>query len=81
MMGKALISAEVPVCKGSSGVLLLTTEESVRKPIRDCIRWRQMRRCLPDGIEPYPIDERHGIPELGIGGEELYHRLYRVRVV
>ncbi len=41
----------------------------------------QMRRCLPDGIKPYPIDERHGIPELGIGGEELYHRLYRVRVV
>ena len=42
---------------------------------------RQMRKCLPDGIKPYPIDERHGIPELGIGGEELYHRLYRVRVV
>ena len=33
MMGKALISAEVPVCKGSSGVLLLTTEESDRKSV------------------------------------------------
>ena len=38
MMGKALIAPEVPVTKGSSGVLLLTKEESVRKPMRDCIR-------------------------------------------
>ena len=30
MMGKALVSAEIPVTKGSSGVLLLTKEESVR---------------------------------------------------
>mgnify|MGYP000763651738 CR=1 FL=1 len=53
MMGKALISAEVPVCKGSSGVLLLTTEESVRKPIRDCIRCAKCVSACPMGLEPY----------------------------
>ena len=52
MMGKALISAEVPVCKGSSGVLLLTTEESVRKPIRDCIRCAKCVGVCPMGLNP-----------------------------
>ena len=52
MMGKALISAEVPVCKGSSGVLLLTTEEAVRKPIRDCIRCAKCVGVCPMGLNP-----------------------------
>ena len=52
MMGKALISAEVPVCKGSSGVLLLTKEESVRKPIRDCIRCAKCVGVCPMGLNP-----------------------------
>lgn len=52
MMGKALISAEVPVCKGSSGVLLLTKEESVRKPMRDCIRCAKCVGACPMGLNP-----------------------------
>ena len=52
MMGKALISAEVPVCKGSPGVLLLTKEESVRKPIRDCIRCAKCVGVCPMGLNP-----------------------------
>ena len=52
MMGKALISAEVPVCKGSSGILLMTKEESVRKPMHDCIRCAKCVSACPMGLNP-----------------------------
>ncbi len=52
MMGKALISPEVPVGKGSSGVLLLTKEESVRKPAHDCIRCAKCVSACPMGLNP-----------------------------
>lgn len=52
MMGKALINADVPVTKGSSGVLLLTKEESVRKPMHDCIRCGKCVNVCPMGLNP-----------------------------
>ncbi|HIX74542.1 MAG TPA: electron transport complex subunit RsxC [Candidatus Parabacteroides intestinipullorum] len=52
MMGKALISADVPVTKGSSGVLLLTREESVRKPMGNCIRCAKCVNACPMGLVP-----------------------------
>ena len=52
MMGKALASVDAPVCKGSSGVLLLTREESVRKPARDCIRCAKCVNVCPMGLNP-----------------------------
>lgn len=52
MMGKALISAEVPVTKGSSGVLILSKEESVRKPMRNCIRCAKCVSVCPMGLNP-----------------------------
>ena len=52
MMGKALISAEVPVGKGSSGVLLMPEEESVRKPMHDCIRCAKCVSVCPMGLNP-----------------------------
>ena len=52
MMGKALVSAEIPVTKGSSGVLLLTKEESVRKPMQDCIRCAKCVNVCPMGLNP-----------------------------
>ena len=52
MMGKALVSADVPVCKGTSGILLLTKEESVRKPMHDCIRCAKCVNVCPMGLNP-----------------------------
>ncbi len=52
MMGKALISTEVPVGKGSSGVLLLKKEEAVRKPMHDCIRCAKCVSACPMGLNP-----------------------------
>ncbi|MGM9759663.1 MAG: electron transport complex subunit RsxC [Parabacteroides sp.] len=52
MMGKALISPEVPVTKGSSGVLLMKKEESVRKESKDCIRCAKCVSACPMGLNP-----------------------------
>lgn len=52
MMGKALISPDVPVTKGSSGILLLTKQESVRKPMQNCIRCAKCVDVCPMGLNP-----------------------------
>ncbi|MDD2436111.1 MAG: electron transport complex subunit RsxC [Massilibacteroides sp.] len=52
MMGKALINADVPMSKGSSGILLLTKEESIRKPVQNCIRCAKCVNVCPMGLNP-----------------------------
>ncbi|MDR1524272.1 MAG: electron transport complex subunit RsxC [Tannerella sp.] len=52
MMGRAMIHANAPVMKGSSGILLLTKEESVRRPAHDCIRCAKCVGACPMGLEP-----------------------------
>ena len=53
MMGKALVSTEVPVAKGTSGVLVMDESESVRQPVYDCIRCGKCISACPMGLEPY----------------------------
>jgi electron transport complex protein RnfC len=52
MMGKALINSDVPVTKGSSGILLLDEKEAARKPMRDCIRCAKCVQACPMGLNP-----------------------------
>lgn len=52
MMGKALINSDVPVTKGSSGILLLDEKEAIRKPMRDCIRCAKCVHACPMGLNP-----------------------------
>ena len=52
MMGKALLSPDIPVTKGTSGVLLLPHEESVRQPMRACIRCAKCVNVCPMGLNP-----------------------------
>lgn len=52
MMGKALLSANLPVTKGTSGILLISQEESVRKPMRACIRCAKCVNVCPMGLNP-----------------------------
>lgn len=52
MMGKALVSTEVPTTKGCSGVLLMTKKESSRKPILNCIRCAKCVNICPMGLNP-----------------------------
>ena len=53
MMGKALINAEVPICKGSSGVLLMNDKEAKRPEPQPCIRCAKCVSACPMGLEPY----------------------------
>ncbi|MGN0036653.1 MAG: electron transport complex subunit RsxC [Bacteroidaceae bacterium] len=53
MMGKALVNAEVPICKGSSGVLLMNTREAARVEVNPCIRCAKCVSACPMGLEPY----------------------------
>ncbi len=52
MMGKALTSPDIPVTKGSSGILLMTKEEAKRKPVYDCIRCAKCVNICPMGLNP-----------------------------
>lgn len=53
MMGKALSSIDIPVTKGSSGVLVFPQEDSKRKDTRNCIRCSKCISVCPMGLEPY----------------------------
>lgn len=53
MMGKALMSADVPVCKGTNSVTILSGDDAVRKPVQPCIRCAKCVSACPMGLEPY----------------------------
>ncbi len=53
MMGKALTNTNIPVTKGTSGILLMRQEESARKEFRNCIRCSKCVNVCPMGLEPY----------------------------
>ena len=53
MMGKALNTDEVPVCKGTNSVTLISGEEAVRKDPDPCIRCAKCVGACPMGLEPY----------------------------
>ncbi len=53
MMGKALVSIDAPVTKGTSGILIFPKEETPRKPVLNCIRCSRCASGCPMGLEPY----------------------------
>jgi len=55
MMGKALSSLEIPVAKGTSGILLIPQAEARRKQVVSCIRCGKCVEVCPMGLEPYLI--------------------------
>lgn len=52
MMGKALLSAEQPITKGCSGILLFPQAQSQRKTMRNCIRCAKCVNVCPMGLNP-----------------------------
>lgn len=53
MMGKALSTIEVPIVKGSSGILLMDESEARRGEVKPCIRCTKCVGVCPMGLEPY----------------------------
>lgn len=52
MMGKALASTEVPVTKGTSGILIMPTLQAKRNAMKDCIRCAKCVHVCPMGLNP-----------------------------
>lgn len=57
MMGKAVTSLEIPIVKGSSGILVMKKNESGRKPESACIRCSKCTTVCPMGLEPYLLSK------------------------
>ena len=57
MMGKALNSLDVPVVKGTSGILIMPAELSKRKKESDCIRCAKCVSVCPQGLEPFLLNK------------------------
>ena len=53
MMGKAVASLEVPVCKGTNAVTVLSGSDAHRGKVQPCIRCGKCVEVCPMGLEPY----------------------------
>ena len=53
MMGRAFTHLDVPVIKGTSGILLMNKAESKRGEIANCIRCAKCVGVCPMGLEPF----------------------------
>ena len=53
MMGKALVNLDVPMCKGSSGLLIMNDSEAHRPNVQPCIRCAKCVSACPMGLEPF----------------------------
>jgi Na+-translocating ferredoxin:NAD+ oxidoreductase subunit C len=73
MMGKALSNLEVPVVKGSSGILVIPVEESIRPEVLSCVRCSKCIAVCPMGLEPYLL--------MSLGERAHFERMEREKVL
>ncbi|MBE9516994.1 MAG: electron transport complex subunit RsxC [Bacteroidetes bacterium] len=73
MMGKALSTLDVPVVKGSSGILLVDEDEARRKEVKPCIRCTKCVTVCPMGLEPYLL--------MTLGEKSLFERMEPEKVM
>jgi len=57
MMGKALLSLDIPMTKGSSGLLIMNEQEARRATPNPCIRCAKCVSACPMGLEPYLLSK------------------------
>mgnify|MGYP002734313964 CR=1 FL=1 len=53
MMGKSVLTLDVPVCKGTNSITVLSGDDAHRKPAEPCIRCGKCVDACPMGLEPY----------------------------
>jgi electron transport complex protein RnfC len=57
MMGKTVMSMDIPVTKGTSGIVLLDQKDSRRSKTRNCLRCGKCITVCPMGLEPYLLEK------------------------
>jgi electron transport complex protein RnfC len=55
MMGKAIADLEVPIAKGTSGILLIPKDEASRAEVYNCVHCGKCIEACPMGLEPYRL--------------------------
>ena len=73
MMGKAVSNLDIPVVKGSSGILLISDKEARRKESQACIRCTKCVGVCPMGLEPYLL--------MTLSEKALYERMENEKVM
>lgn len=73
MMGRAVVSLDIPVTKGTSGILIMPAEEATRAEYMDCIRCSRCVSVCPMGLEPYLL--------MTFGQKQLFDRAENERVM
>ncbi len=71
MMGKALTSLDSPVVKGTSGILIMTMEESTRHNEGACIRCSKCTYVCPMGLEPFLLTKAAKLGKLEMAEKEM----------
>ena len=71
MMGKALASLQIPIVKGSSGILLMEDNESKRKPENPCIRCSKCTYVCPMGLEPFLLVQASKLAMFDLAEKEM----------
>lgn len=57
MMGKAVTSMDIPVTKGTSGIVIMDRSESERLKVKNCIRCSKCVSVCPMGLEPFLLEK------------------------
>jgi len=57
MMGKAVASLDIPITKGTSGILIMDRSESERAKVMNCIRCSKCVSVCPMGLEPFLLEK------------------------
>jgi electron transport complex protein RnfC len=73
MMGKAVTSSEIPIVKGSSGILIMPETEAKRNEIIPCVRCSKCVSVCPMGLEPYLLS--------ALSDKAIYDKLELERVM
>ncbi len=71
MMGKAITSTEIPVVKGTSGILLMEEKDAHRSAESPCIRCSKCTYVCPMGLEPFLLSKVAKLGKFDIAEKEM----------
>ncbi len=71
MMGKAVLNTDIPVVKGTSGILLMADADAKRGEVNTCIRCAKCVEACPMGLEPFLLSKSSKLAKFDVVEKEL----------